>query len=261
MLSAPQKTKRQAERISKSLPVRVEAYETKKKVWREVTYLKSCSDIGAGFYLNRFFVVGQLLFLSFPHLKNLRRYDHEAEQYDIWGIVRHCHQIIIGKSTVYHVGVAFIGKEPPESYLENPFTIYKLGEIKNARLWEISEDDQHFSTRRQERYTITLDAFLAVCDEAGNVIAHEKTVTENISAGGVSVFSTMDLQIGDKVEFIRENGSFSAMAVVRNRRVGEDNLPRIHLEFIAARFPLEGIAEIQNTPPNFKTNPFFRRFL
>lgn len=165
----------------------------------------------------------------------------DTEQYCIWSIVRHCHQTAVGKSSVYHIGVAFIGKEPPFSYQQYPATIYKLGELKTNGLWEISEDDKSPSTRKQPRYSIPVEVFIALCDADGNTTTHEKTVAENISAGGAAVFSGLELKVGDKVKFIKEQGDFSAMAIVRNRRIGDDHLPRIHLEFIAARFPLEGI--------------------
>jgi hypothetical protein len=43
------------------------------------------------------------------------------------------------------------------------------------------------------------------------------------------------------VRVIKQHRDFSAEAVVRNRRVGKDNLPRLHLEFVNAIFPIEGI--------------------
>ena len=241
MTSPPAKKERRAKRTSTPVPVRVEAHETRHKIWREITHLKSVSKIGAGFYLNRFFEIGQLLFLTIPLEKRFRCYDRDADEYCVWGIVRHCHKTSVGKSSVYHIGVAFIGKESPFSYQKNPSIIYKLNKIKADGLWEIGEADQSPSTRKQLRYSIPIEVFIAVCDAEGNIVAHEKTVAENISEGGATVFSSLQLNIGDKVKFIKEHGGFSAMAIVRNCRLGEDNLPRVHLEFIAARFPLEGI--------------------
>lgn len=241
MTSTISKTERNAQRLSIPLTIRVEANETPFKIWREITHLKSISEIGASFYLNRFFDVGQLIFLNIPLEEQLRRYDLDEQQYCIWSIVRHCNQTTVGKSSVYHIGVAFIGKEPPFSYQKHPATIYKLGELKADGLWEISDDDKSSSTRKQSRYSIPVEVFISLCDSEGNISQSEKTVAENISACGAAVFSSLGLKIGDKVKFIKEQGGFSAMAIVRNRRIGDDHLPRIHLEFIAARFPLEGI--------------------
>ncbi len=241
MTSIAEKNVRQAERVVLSLPIRVEAHDIQNKVWREISHLESVSNIGAGFYLSRLFEVGQLLCLTMPLEKNLRRYDHDQEQYSVWGIVRHCHRTLKNRFSVYHLGVAFIGQQPPFSYRKNPSTIYKLCEIKEDGFWEICEDSQPPSTRRQPRYPIPIDVYIAVCDANETIIAHEKTVTENISEGGASVFSALQLNIGDTVKVIKQHGSFSAEAIVRNRRVGEDNLPRLHLEFVNVRFPLEGI--------------------
>ena len=241
MLSTAEKIQRKARRISTNLPIRLEAHEAHKKIWREVTHLRSVSDIGADFYLNRLFNIGQLISLTLPLEKSLRHYDFDAEQYCVWGIVRHCYQTLVGKSSVYHIGVAFIGKEPPNSYRKNPSTIYKLCEIKEDGLWKIDEEIQIPDHRRQSRYTIPVEVYLAVCDAADNIIAHEKTVTENVSSKGAAVFSSLDVKIGDKLKLMKQEGGFSATAIVRDRRVGADNLPRLHLEFIDARFPLEGI--------------------
>ncbi len=239
MTSMTRKEERRAERLLTPLPVRVETHEPQHKVWREVTHLKSVSDIGAGFYLNRFFEIGQLLLLAIPLEKKLRRYDRDAQEYCVWGIVRHCYKTSVGKSSVYHIGVAFTGKEPPPSYLKNPGTIYKFIEIKKDGFWQISEDDKPPSTRKQPRYMMPVGVFIGICDAEENIIKHEKTIAENISESGASVFSSLELKVGDKVKFIKDGGGFAAMAIVRNRRVGKDNIPRVHLEFIAARFPLE----------------------
>lgn len=237
-----EKTERQAERIVLSLPIRVEAADLKNKTWREVTHLESVSDLGAGFYLSRPFEVGQLIFLTMPIEKELRLFDRDKDQYAVWAIVRHCHRTLKSTSSVYHIGVAFIGPQPPASYRRNPLAIYELGEIGENGWWKIGESVQPGANRRQKpRYTIPIEIYIAVSNAEETIVAHEKTVTENISEGGAAVFSALQLNIGDTVQVIKQHGSFSASAVVRNRRVGDDNLPRLHLEFVNVRFPLEGI--------------------
>lgn len=241
MTSIAEKTERQTERIIISLPIRVEAPDLENQPLCELTHLESVSEIGAGFYLSRSFEVGQLLFLTIPLERDLRRYDHDKEQYSVWGIVRHCHRTLRNNFPVYHTGVAFIGQEPPSNYHHDPSTIYQLGEINESGFWEVSKDEPMPSRRVQSRYTIPIDIYIAVFDAEENIVAHERTVTENISEGGASVFSALQLNVGDTVKFIKQYGNFSAEAVVRNRRVGEDNLPRLHLEFVNVQFPLEGI--------------------
>jgi hypothetical protein len=236
-----EKTEHQSEQIVISVPVRVESHDIENKPRREVTHLETVSESGAGFYLSRPFEVGQLLFLTIPLEKDLRRYDHDKEQYSVWSIVRHCHRTLKNSFSVYHIGVAFIGQNPPSNYCNDPSSIYQIGEINESGFWEISNNEQMPSRRRKPRYTIPIDIYIAVFDAEENIIAHEKTVTENISESGASVFSALQLNVGDTVKFIKQYGNFSAEAIVRNRRVGEDNLPRLHLEFVNVQFPLEGI--------------------
>ena len=224
-----------------SLPVWVEANDAQNKIWREVTHLVSVLDSGADFYVSRPFEVGQILCLTMPLEKTLRRYDFDADQYTVWGIVRHCHRTLRNKTSVYHIGAAFIGQNAPDGYRRNPLTIYHLGELCSDGFWQISEIVQTTSTRNQTRFPIPIEVYIAVCDAQETILAHEKTVTENISEGGASVFSALQLDVGDTVKVIKQHGGFAAQAIVRNRRVGEDNLPRLHLEFVNARFPLEGI--------------------
>jgi hypothetical protein len=240
MTFAAEKTKRQAG-IVVSLPVKIEAHGSANEVWREVSRIESVSRISADFYLTRPFEVGQLLLLKMPIKKDLRRFDLDKEKYCVWGIIRVCEQTLRNNAPSFHVSVAFIGQEPPASFRQNPSTIYKLNKIGENGFWQISELRQGPENRRQSRYTIPIDVVIVVCDADDNIIAQELTVTENISEGGASVFSTLQLNIGDTVKIFRQHGNFSATAIVRNRRTGKDNLPRLHLKFVNANFPLEGI--------------------
>jgi len=232
---------RETKRVAITMPVRVEAREANNSVWRELTHLDDVSETNAEFYLTRLFEVGQLLCLTMPLSKDLRRYNFDDEQYVVWSIVRHCHRTIRNNFPLYHIDTAFIGKEPPVGYRKNPLAIYQLAELNRDGFYDVSVNDQIPSTRRQRRYPIPIEVYIAVYDAEENIIAHEKTVTENISEGGASVFSTLQIEVGNTVKIIKQHGSFSADAIVRARRIGKDNLPRLHLEFINVRFPLDGI--------------------
>jgi hypothetical protein len=241
MIPIAEKSETYAERIVISLPVKIEAHAFQDEICRELTHLDSFSETGAFFYLCRPFEIGQLILLTMPMEKSLRRYDHDKEQYSVWGVVRHCYRTLRNNFSVYHIGVAFIGHEPPYNFRQNPLTVYQIGEIGENGFWQVSVADRPPPKPRPARYAIPIDVFIAVCDAEDNTLAHEQTVTENISERGASVFSSLPLNVGDKVKFIKQYGDFSATAIVRNRRVGEDNLPRLHLEFINISFPLEGI--------------------
>ena len=229
------------EALSLSLPVKIEARAPDNKVWREMSRVEGVSTTSADFYLTRPVEVGQLLLLKMPIKKDLRLFDFDKGQYRVWSIVRSCNPSLPDGNSLYRVSVAFIGPEPPASFSLDPATIYKLNKIGENGFWQISELRKGPENRRQPRYHIPIDVRIAVYDEQENIVAEENTVTENISGSGASVFSELPLDIGDSVKFINQCGSFSANAIVRNRRVGKDNLPRLHLEFINVSFPLEGI--------------------
>ena len=241
MKSAAENNQPQTERIAMLLPVRIEANDAHNQIWRELTHLESISDSDADFYVSRPFEVGQILCLTMPLDRAMRRYDFDAEKYSVWGIVRHCHRTLRNQSPVYHIGAAFIGQNAPVGYRKNPSTIYELDGAGHNGFPQIKEVAQTILPRNRTRFPIPIEIYIAVCDAQENVIAHENTVTENISESGASVFSALPLNVGDTVKVIKQHGEFSAQAIVRNRRVGEDNLPRLHLEFINVCFPLEGI--------------------
>jgi hypothetical protein len=224
-----------------SLPVKVEIHSPENTVRREISRIESVTKTSADFCVTRPVEIGQLVLLKMPVRKDLRRFDFDKEQYRVWSIVRSCDQTPHKDFSNYNVSVAFIGQEPPESFRQNPSTIYRLNKIGENGFWQISEVRRGPENRREPRYPIPIEVYIAIYDSQENIVAHEKTVTENISERGASVFSDLQLKIGDSVKLIKQTGGFSANAIVRNRRVGKDNLPRLHLEFINVSFPLDGI--------------------
>ncbi len=240
MFSSSEKTA-SAENLDVSLPVKIEAYTPENTVWREISRIENVSETSANFRLTRALEVGQLLLLKMPIKKNLRRYDFDKQLYRVWGVVRSCEIASDADAALYHLSVAFIGQEPPASFREDPTTVYRLKTLGKDGFWQIVEARRGPENRRHPRYPIPIDVYIAIYDAQENIVAHEKTVTENISATGASVFSELQLKVGDAVKLIKQSGGFSANAIVRNRRVGNDNLPRLHLEFINVTFPLDGI--------------------
>lgn len=146
------------------------------------------------------------------------------------------------------VGVAFIGKEPPSSYLEDPAKLFEISHQDEGQLWNVVAAPNHpdesllpKELRRHSRFPIPATIIIEKIDEAGDVVASEQTVTENLSLSGSAVFSTLDVEIGEFVRVKSEQYNVSIISVVRGRRVGQDNIPRLHLEFVDRFFPLEGI--------------------
>ena len=231
-----------SEELGVSLPVKVEGYLPDNHVWREISRIENVSETSANFRLTRAVEVGQLLLLKMPVKKNLRRYDLDKQLYRVWGVTRSCESAPDEASlALYRVGVALIGPEPPASFHEDPSTVYALKKPGKDGFWQIAEKRRGPENRRHPRYPIPIEVYIAIYDAQENIVAHEKTVTENISATGASVFSELQLKVGDAVRLIKQSGGFSANAIVRNRRIGSDNLPRLHLEFINGTFPLDGI--------------------
>ena len=249
-----EKENRRIQRISLPLPVRVEVKFDSKVSWNEITRLTDVSAFGAGFTLKRPIKRGRLVLLTIPMPRQLRSFDYAEPQYRIWALVRRC--IPIGRSAQtpdYSIGVAFTGKKPPEEYLDHPARLYDLShrEGEGSGFWHLSAadtkaDDSHLpkELRKQMRYFIPEALKLEQVDEAGKVLLSEASVTENISFGGASVFTTLVLEAGSFIRVTSERFDVTILSVVRGSRVGPDGITRLHLEFIDRFFPLEGIVSV-----------------
>lgn len=249
--SAPdEKEPRRTSRIGLTIPVRVECKVNQTVTWNEITRMSDVSAFGAGFNLPRPVKRGRLILMTVPMPRQLRSYDFIEPQYRIWGLVRHC--VPFRKSPVapetYAIGTAFIGKYPPNSYLEDPSKTYDASQSEGDGFWRVTDADPNPDEsglpkehRRHSRYQIPVNVMLELLDDEGQVRAGEVSVTENISFSGASVFSTIDAGVGSFVRVTSDQYNVSIVAVVRGRRAGSDSFPRLHLEFIDRYFPLEGI--------------------
>ncbi len=240
---------RRLPRFTLALPVRVEARISENNIWNEVTRLKDVSAFGAGFNLHRPVKRGRLLQLTIPMPRKMRCYDFTEPQYRIWGLVRSCIATENSPEQENHaVGVAFIGKSPPPSYYDDPAKLFEISHQEDGQLWNIvdapAQPDETLlpkELRRHSRHPIPVNIIVEKIDAEGNVTASEMSVTENLSLSGTSVFSTLDATIGEFVRIKSEQYNVSIISVVRGRRVGQDNIPRLHVEFVDRFFPLEGI--------------------
>ena len=240
---------RRIQRISLPLPTRVEVQVHKDVSWNEITRLADVSAFGAGFPLSRPVKRGRLMLLTIPMPRQLRCYDYGEAQYQVWGLVRRC--IPIAQPTNEHkfiVGVAFVGKNAPESYHVDPATFYEITHREEAGLWHITKEDPKkdfkdipIDLRRQTRFSIPEAFRVEILDGSGNIEASEVTVTENLSLGGASVFTSLNAQPGSFVRLTCERNQITIISIVRARRQGMDGLTRLHLEFVDRFFPLDGI--------------------
>ena len=245
------KENRRIQRIALPLPVRVEVRVDKTVSWNEITRLSAVSAFGAGFSLKRPLNRGRIVLMTIPMPRQLRSFDYGEPQYKIWGLVRRC--LSIGRSSAapeYSIGVAFIGKNPPPDYIDHPSMLYDISHradegggfyhLVDADL-TVSDSDLPSELRKQTRYHIPESLKLEKVDQTGNILASETTVTENVSLGGAAVFTTMQVEKGDFLRVTSDRFNVTILSVVRGFRLGQDNIPRVHLEFIDRFFPLEGI--------------------
>jgi hypothetical protein len=236
-------------RTSLSMQVNVEVTVDSKITWSEITRLSDVSHLGAAFTLKRQVKRGRLVLMSMPMPRQLRAFDHDVPEYKIWAAVRRC--IPVADSTrSFSVGVAFVGKEPPDSFFENPSQLYDIShrDGEHDQFWRLIPADlmserSHLpkDDRKHSRLSIPEALTLQLIDEAGNTIKLEATVTENISVGGASVLTTLDLKTGSFLRVNSQRLNVSILSIVRHSHEGKDGLRRMHLEFIDQAFPLEGI--------------------
>lgn len=230
---------RSTERLSLSLSAIVKIRENEDSVWKEATKLITVSRNGAGFYLQKQCQIGQLVSLIIPLPKHLRSYDHDKELYRVWGLVQHCYPITVDDQPQYHVGIAFTGKSAPQGYSENPMQSYRLCGMNKQGLWEIVEAQNSFVARKFSRFWVSIEVSLEIAKSEENEPIIEETLTENVSSKGASVFSDLNVEIGDIITFKNEDYDFSAQAVVRNCKIGSDERRRLHIEFINTEFPIK----------------------
>lgn len=244
--SAAPADNRTAERVPTELQTIVQVKEGDGAAWKEVTKVNTVSRNGAGFSLTRPCIVGRLVTLVMPLDPELRAYDQDKELYPVMGIVQHCNPSTVDDETVYHVGVGFIGKEVPESFKVDPLQNFRISGMTTEGLWKVTEAESQFKKRRNPRYWIGLSATVSLLQRAENSGAKEETYTVNVAAGGVSVVCTLEPAVGEKVKFACPRLNFYAIAVVRNRKLVEGEMPTLHLEFVDAQFPVERLIASQS---------------
>lgn len=244
------KEQRRHERKQLSLPVRVRGHESADSEWTEITRFIDVTPFGAGFVLSRLTEIGRLLHLTVAMPRQYRCFDHAEDQYRVWSLVR---RAAVSETTAEEkmrvdVGVAFVGKHPPASYVTNPMIRYDA-EFSDAtgQMSKIVEHPHSGATpysvnrRDESRYQIPVDARLEVLDTSGRVIRTESTVTEEISRSGASVFTEFDVAKGQFVRLTSSQFRTSVIAVVRATYTKNDNLTRLGLEYINGQLPLAGI--------------------
>ncbi len=209
------------------------------KQWKEVADIVGFTAGGASFHIERECKVGCLVSLMFAMPAHLRCYDFDKELYRVFGLVQFCQRLKDGDRDGYYIGVAFTGKNPPASYTDNAEQSYRIRGIDNDGLWNIEEAKFAYKERRNIRYWNPINLYLALLDSRRDTVGGERTKTENISKSGASVYTTLDIGIGDRVKFISEEHDFSGLAVVCNKSSVKDGTVRLNLKFVENQFPVE----------------------
>ncbi len=214
--------------------------ESGTEFWKEVTDIVSVSRTGAGFTLKRPCSVGRLVLLKTTLPRELRVYDHEAKLYSIIGLVQFCHPVTTEDgTTLYDIGVGFIGNVTPESFKKDPKQSYRITGTSPDGMWRIMEVDSPFKDRRHPRYQVKLPVLLTIIGEQDRTLAQERGMTANVGIGGASVVTTLKGKVGVKVKFACSAFDFYSMAVIRGIRQNESGPGLLHLQFIGEEFPID----------------------
>ena len=238
---------RRRERIRLAIPVRVSGRERDNKEWIEMTRLIEVTPFGARLTLKRPTEVGRLIHLALAMPRQLRVFDHLEPQYRIWALVRNVRLVDRQQEQdpLLEAGLAFVGKHPPRSYLNDPTQRYDIEQstTENAvGIVQLSATHQalevtHTDKRKESRQLIPIDVLIEVFQD-DKLILSENTVTENISHRGATVFTTLDVSQGDFLKVSSERYNARVLASVRHRRTGDDGITRLHLEFVGGDWPL-----------------------
>ena len=242
-MSEQRNWKRIRDRLALSLPVRVSCRETPDYEWMEITRLRNVTPFGAAFTLKRPTERGRILHMTIPMPRQLRVFDHAEDQYRVFALVRYMKPEYADESVrspVFHIGVAFIGKRPPASYEAEPWKRYDISTSALEAL-AIPEEIVPIQTSDQRvhtRHNIAVDVLVELVNEQGELAESERTVTENISPKGATIFTTLQIPIGRFIRVTSDHFQISTFAAIRGRSTGGDGIPRIHVEFIDKEWPL-----------------------
>lgn len=229
---------RRGTRVPLKLPLRVFCKEGDDHQWTEQSRLIDVSPFGAGFSLTRPVEVGRLIQLTIPLPLKLRCFDHVEPMYSVWGLVRHVSTERQG-AALFRLGVAFVGKNPPLSYQEDPTRKYEPLTTRDDwnSMWSLRQRPS-VKERRETRLIIPLEVLVETLDENGRPIMQEQTVTETLSSLGTCIPTSLDVGIGHLLKISSARDQVSIFAVIRSRKVAPDGIARLGLEFIGERWPL-----------------------
>ena len=233
---------RTAERTTLRVTTIVQFRNTEEDTWKEITEVTTVSKNGAGLVLSREYPVGRIVSLVMQMPLSLRMYDHDAQVYPILGVIQNCTPATINEKTVYHVGVAFIGKQVPEAFRTNPKQCYRIAGQTPEGLWAVTEAATAFKTRKYSRFWRRFEVAVSVRDPIRKTIHRDRVYTRDVSVGGMSMWGPVQANIGDRIKITSKDHDFFSLATVRNRTEFEnEENSLVHVEFEGGKFPVSKI--------------------
>ena len=217
------RNRRRAERIKLAIPTLVMGHDRTEGKWKEIVKTIDVSRSGAALHMTRRLRHGQVVQLRLPMPARLRCHGHTEPGYKVYAIVR---RVELPADGVRVTGFEFLGEQPPPGYLDMPWKLFR------SQRW--SGPDR----RREPRVKRAEPVFVDFLDEVGKVIKRERLVTEDVSPGGMRVILKPDTPDVDMVKVLNAGETFSCMAALRNRFIGDDGRERLCLKLIDQKWPL-----------------------
>lgn len=243
-------SKRVRERVPLKLPVVVTGRDDLARTWTETSHTVDASSCGAGFTLRRAVEPGRLLQLSLPLPGNLRAFDYFKKDYRMWAVVRYTSAGTPDKegTTYFTLGVAFVGPQPPDSYLQDPTSLYELKPVRDRwGLWVLRARPRALVLNRpqprEERQPLAACVRLELFNENGQVAQEEACCTRNVSTRGMAVTTRIKAPRGSFVRVTELLGENSTLALTRACRSEGDGWHCLHLEIINGAWSEEALAQ------------------
>ncbi|MEZ5308024.1 MAG: PilZ domain-containing protein [Pyrinomonadaceae bacterium] len=263
-MSEIQFDRRIARRSETNISAVVRGRESEAFFWTENTELETVSKVGAGFNLEHELNVGRVISIICKMPKWLRSYDQDKEMYRVWGLVQHCTPITTDAGSRFQIGVAFIGKHAPKSYSSDPLRTYRVSGMDKDGFWSVGEAKTAFVSRSHFRFPVALPCKLTLINPEGAEIGFDNdAVSENLSVGGASIYTHLELTTGEAVKIQFTDPEFITIALVRNRQLRSHDKATLHLHFTDAEFPVKlldvsphtlAVEAAENSPQNEHDN-------
>ncbi len=237
------KSTRFYERIILNIPLEVFYSESADEEWTENTLTEDVTAYGAGFTLSRPVEPKRLIRLKLPMPKKYRLVEYGQEQYDIWALIRYVLLIEPNADNEIRVmvGAAFIGKNPPRGFENDPKTLYDLKPIlRRQNFWDLHQLPRNtgpYVRSAEERHPFSIIIILQILDQQGRIIESVEAETLNISESGMALKAELKTDCPHFVLVKNADKSIYFLAAVRSSfQLDFNNALRLHLEFISGKW-------------------------